>query len=189
MSGGLWLGIAGALFALWLLARALWSLVLRAGPDEWLLQIRDGALVRAGVGVTAIRWPQDRIVRFPASVQRVRFRAEVLSRELLPVTVEAFALWSVLPDDPLLAARRLGLASERYGRDQHLLSRPQYHAFQQAFASMARKHAGTFSLAELCRDPAPLAEAVLREAVGELASLGARVEGVSIIEAQPATSS
>lgn len=176
----------GAALLVWLLARAVGSLVLRVGPDEWLLQIRNGVLVRAGIGITAVRLPPDRLVRFPASVQRVRFRADVLSKELLPVTIEAFALWSVLPEDPLLAARQLGLASTRSGRDQHLLSRQQYHAFQQAFSSMVRKNAGQFELAALCRDPGPLGELVLREAIREMSPLGARIDGVSIIEARPA---
>lgn len=170
-----------ALGSLWL---ALRGLLARSRPDEWLLQVRDGALVRGGIGISVVRWPQDRIVRFPASVQRVRFEAEALTQELLPVKISAFALWSVLPNDPLLAVRRLGLSGSSEG--PHLLSRPQHHAFQQAFAALVRRHAGAFELAALCRDPAPLADAVLTDAVHDLAGLGAQVEGVQIIEARPA---
>jgi hypothetical protein len=174
--------LAAAALAVFYGARVL---LVRSGPDEWLLQIRDGVLVRAGVGISALRWPQDRVVRFPAAVQRVRFEAFALSRELLPVKIEAFALWSVLPEDPLLACRRLGLASQPHGQQTHLLSRPQYHAFQQAFTALVRRHAGDFPLAELCRNPAPLVDAVLAEAIVEMAPLGARVESVQAIEVRP----
>jgi hypothetical protein len=185
MTWEVWGGPVAAALALLAVYYGVRALLVRSGPDEWLLQIRDGVLVRAGVGISVLRWPQDRVVRFPAATQRVRFEAEVLTRELLPVKVEAFALWSVLPEDPLLACRRLGLAAQPHGPHGHLLSRPQYHAFQQAFTALVRRHAGDFPLAELCRNPAPLVDAVLAEAIVEMAPLGARVESVQAIEVRP----
>ena len=39
-----------------------------ASPNEWLLIIRHGKLVEAGIGLKRIALPQDTIVRFPSKV-------------------------------------------------------------------------------------------------------------------------
>src|SRR5436190_441137 len=55
------MGVAAAVRWSWLVAK----------PDQWLLRIRDGRLVRAGIGISVWRRPGDAIVRFTSAVQRV----------------------------------------------------------------------------------------------------------------------
>ena len=74
------LGVAAA-------AAAWWSFVV-AQPDEWLLRIRDGKLVRSGIGISVWRRPGDLIVRFTSTMQRVGFTAEALTREGIDVLLE-----------------------------------------------------------------------------------------------------
>jgi hypothetical protein len=50
-------------------------------PDEWLLCIRNGRLVKAGVGISLWSRPFDVVVRFTSTVQRVRFTREELDRQ------------------------------------------------------------------------------------------------------------
>src|SRR5262249_8444340 len=84
-----------------------------AQPDEWLLCIRNGRLLRAGVGIRVGRRPGDVVVRFTSTVQRVSFSAHALSRERLQVFIDGFILWSVSPngDGPFRAFQKLGVAN------------------------------------------------------------------------------
>ncbi len=50
-----------------------------AQPDERLLCIRDGRLVRAGVGISLWRRPGDVVARLTSTVQRVGFSVNALS--------------------------------------------------------------------------------------------------------------
>ncbi len=168
----------------------LWTQLLVVGrPDEWVLQIRDGACIRAGIGATVWRRPGDAVVRFTATVQRVRFVAEVLDADLLTVQLEGFALWSLRTTDPFLAYRRLGLVNlDRMPDGQpprHLLVRPQHRAFQQAFTALARRHAGRWSFADIARNPAELLQSIHTDASAQLAALGVVVEDVQMLTIRP----
>ena len=73
-----------ALFTVLSVVRAIrWSWVV-ARPDEWLLRIRDGVLVRSGIGISVWRRPGDVVVRYTSAVQRVTFSALAPSREQVP---------------------------------------------------------------------------------------------------------
>jgi regulator of protease activity HflC (stomatin/prohibitin superfamily) len=175
------------------LLSSLSNLMVVGGPDEWVLQIRDGQCVRAGIGASVLRRPGDVVVRFSATVQRVRFQATVIDADLLELAVEGFALWSVNPEDPFLAFRRLGLVDLHAGLPsgqaaKHLLVRAQHRAFQQAFAALARKHAGRWRYVDLTRDPASLLAAIHTEATSQLAGLGVLVEEVQLLSIQPTDS-
>src|SRR5262245_58130680 len=129
------------IFAL-LTTAALGSLILRslviAQPDEWLLCIRNGTLVKAGVGIYLWRRPRDVVARFTSTMQRVSFAVEAISRERVPISIEGFIFWSVSSDGegPFLAFQKLGVVNlNAPPRDlkspKHLLSTPQHRAFQQ----------------------------------------------------------
>src|SRR5512140_3122711 len=103
--------IALALAAL-LAATVLRSRVV-AQPDQWLLCIRNGRLVKAGIGISLWSRPFDAVVRFTSTVQRVGFSVPALSAERLPVQVDGFILWSVSRDGdgPFRAFQKLGVAN------------------------------------------------------------------------------
>jgi regulator of protease activity HflC (stomatin/prohibitin superfamily) len=94
-----------------LILTALYRLVVVGRPDEWVLKIRNGKLVAAGIGIVSVRMPWERIVRFTAAMQRVAFTSSALSSESLPISVEGFVLWSVSPDHdgPFKAFSKLGI--------------------------------------------------------------------------------
>lgn len=178
-------GLVGALAALAVLigvAAAAATARVPGRPDAWTLLVRDGAVVRAGIGVSAWRRPWDQVVRFTSTAQRVRFEAEVVDRDLLGARLVAFALWSVDPERPYLAVQRLGLGGSK---NHHLLSRAQYGAFQQAFAALALRHAGRWSHAELARDPGPLLEAIEADARAQLSTLGVQIESFGLLGLEP----
>lgn len=164
-----------------------------AQPDEWLLCIRNGRLVKAGIGIHLLRLPGDVVARFTSTVQRVGFSVGALSSERLRVTVDGFILWSVsaAQDGPLRAFRKLGLVNlDAPPRDlkspRHLLSAPQHHAFQQLLAAAVQRLAAARSLQDLLvRQDALVAE--LRAQLRELeAEMGIDVGEVEILQIRPA---
>ena len=135
-----------ALGTLALLGRTLIRRLVIAQPDEWLLGIRNGRLVKAGIGIRLVRLPGEVVVRFTSTVQRVSFTVGALTSERLRVTVEGFILWSVSPrgEGPFRAFQKLGLVNlDAPPRDlrspKHLLSTPQHHAFQQLLGAAVQR--------------------------------------------------
>lgn len=58
-----------------------------AQPNEWLLVIREGKLVQAGVGLKVWRGPLDTIVTFPSKVERVYFSANNITVEMQGIII------------------------------------------------------------------------------------------------------
>jgi len=144
-------------------------LIVIAQPDEWLLRIRNGRLVDAGVGIWVVRRPGDRVARFSSTVQRVAFTAEGLTNERLAVAVDGFILWSVgdAAGAPFVAF-------------------PQYHAFQRMLAATVQRQIATWSLDDLLSRQDDLV-AELRTRVGNLTGpLGLSLEEVELTRVLPA---
>lgn len=70
-----------------------------ANPNEWLLVIRDGKLLKAGVGLKAFVGFTDSFVKFPSKVERVEFTANNVTQEMQGVVITGFAFWSVFRDE------------------------------------------------------------------------------------------
>lgn len=62
------LGIAGSI----VFAQSRW---VTSKADEWLLVIRDGKLLKSGVGMKTFVGFADTIVRFPSKIEQVTFTA------------------------------------------------------------------------------------------------------------------
>ncbi|MFO0644653.1 MAG: SPFH domain-containing protein [Polyangiales bacterium] len=187
-----WINAALCLAALWWIARAARRLYVSAQPDEWLLCVRNGALVNAGVGVSMLRRPGDVVVRFSSTMQRVGFAVEALSLERIAVRVEGFIFWSVAAegDAPFRAYSRLGIANlmrppPALKHPKHLLTSPQHKAFQQILSAVAQRHASTMSLAKLLGRQDDLVDGLterLREATSEM---GVNIDQVEVLATRP----
>ena len=68
-------------------------------PNEWLLVIRDGKLVQAGVGLKTFLGLTDSFVKFPSKVEKVHFNANNVTKEMQGVEIDGFAFWSVYRED------------------------------------------------------------------------------------------
>lgn len=182
-----------ALFTVLSVVRAIrWSWVV-ARPDEWLLRIRDGVLVRSGIGISVWRRPGDVVVRYTSAVQRVTFSALAPSREQVPFAIEGFALWTVIAegDGPFRAFRNLGLANladhHSYLRsEKHLLSSPQYKAFQALLAAEAQQLASTLPAKDLLGMRPVLVDALGARLDLLAATLGFRIEKIELQQVRPA---
>jgi hypothetical protein len=182
------IAIASALVVLRFVRRA-WVV---AAPDEWLLRLRDGAMIEAGIGIATWRWPGDVVVRFTSTLQRVAFAASARTCDGIGLGVDGFVLWSVDPtaDAPFRAFRQLGfvdLERRPEGRHdrRHLLTTPQYHAFQRLLFAHIQRLVSTMPLADaLSAEDAMVAR--LRERLVPFGrELGIVFEDVEVFRIQP----
>jgi hypothetical protein len=181
------------LFAVAALARSVRYFWVAAEPDQWLLRIRDGKVVDAGIGIRLWRIPGDVIVRFSSTVQRVRFAADAFSAEHLPVVTDGFVLWSVAPDPEkaFRAFRKLGIANLDHPpaglkSRAHLLTSAQHHAFQALLAAETRAQASVLSLGDLLSGDRRFVEGLERRLASFADNLGIDIERVEILQVQPA---
>lgn len=86
------IAIAGAV----MFAQGQW---VESGADEWLLVVRDGQLVKAGIGLKTFVGLTDTVVKFPSRVERVNFTANNVTKEMQGVEITGFAFWSVYRQD------------------------------------------------------------------------------------------
>lgn len=175
------------------LGLALTRRLVSAQPDEWLLRIRNGRLVSAGVGIYLLRWPGDVVVRFTSTMQRVGFAVDALSSERLRVSIEGFILWSVAGagESPFRAFQKLGLVNlDAPPRDlkspKHLLSTPQHRAFQQLVGAAVQRLATTRSLEDLLLRQDALVADLRKQFVRLETEMGIRVDQVEVLQVRPA---
>jgi len=164
-----------------------------AQPDEWLLRVRNGKVVDAGIGISIWRRPGDVIARFSSTIQRVRFSVEALSAEHLTVVVDGFILWSVAPDvdRAFRAFSKLGLANldrppQTLKSRAHLLTSSQHHAFQALLAAEVRAHVSSLSLGELLTEDRKLLGGLEVRLLSLSETLGIVIERTEILQVQPA---
>jgi len=85
-------------------------------PDEWVLVMRSGEMVQAGIGLKCFKGPFDQVATFPARVHKVDFRTEQVTNEMAGVAVSGMLVWGInrVGAGPLNAYKNLGtdLASE-----------------------------------------------------------------------------
>lgn len=63
--------------------------------NEWVVIIRDGKQVAAGVGLNCFKWPLDSVAKFPSSVKEVAFHAEQVTTEMQGLDVSATLAWTI----------------------------------------------------------------------------------------------
>lgn len=78
-----------------------------AGANEFLIQLRDGKVVRAGQGLSCFKWPADSVTIVPTSMARLAFVADQVTVEKVGVEVRGLAVYRIA--EPLLAFRMLDL--------------------------------------------------------------------------------
>lgn len=47
-----------------------------AEPNQWLLVIDNGKLVKAGIGLKTFKWPSQSYVKFASEIRKINFNAE-----------------------------------------------------------------------------------------------------------------
>jgi len=115
-------GTLGAAIITILVMRAVFNLIMSrwhmAAPNEWLLLLHNGELVKAGIGMSCFCPPGAQVVKFPSSMQETTFTASQATKQRAGVSVTGKAYWSIYrpseedPDGPFRAFKSLnGLAN------------------------------------------------------------------------------
>ena len=92
-------GIAGLFVAAGSAGLYLHNRFVESNPNEWLVVIRDGKLVQAGVGLKTFIGITDTYVKFPSKVERVEFTANNVTKEMQGVIITGFAFWTVYREE------------------------------------------------------------------------------------------
>jgi uncharacterized membrane protein YqiK len=78
-----------------------------AKPHEFLIQMRQGRIVRSGQGTSCFKWPGDSVAVLPTSIAKLSFVADQVTREKVGVAVTGLAVYRIA--EPLLAYRMFDL--------------------------------------------------------------------------------
>jgi flotillin len=78
-----------------------------ARPHEFLVQMRQGRIVKSGQGMSCFKWPRDSVAILPTSIAKLSFVADQVTREKVGVAVTGLAVYRIA--EPLLAYRMFDL--------------------------------------------------------------------------------
>jgi len=71
------------------------SLYFCGAPNEWVLVIRNGELVKSGIGLSGFRGYFDQVVKFPSDVHKVQFNTEQVTQEMQGLEVTGMIVWGI----------------------------------------------------------------------------------------------
>ena len=79
-------------------------------PNEWMLIVRNGKLMECGVGISGYAKFSDTVVKFPSKINKVKFTAQQVTKEIQGVEISGVIIWSVYreKDGPFKAFKYLG---------------------------------------------------------------------------------
>jgi len=91
------IAIPTGVFVILLIAVGLYlkSKWVESDPNEWMIVLRNGKLVRSGIGLKTFVFPNETLVKFPSAIQRVEFNAKNVTKEMQGVQIDGVAFWSV----------------------------------------------------------------------------------------------
>ena len=103
--------IIAALIAMLVVAGFIFSQVrVVAQPNEWMIVLREGKMIKCGVGISCLKMMNDKVVKFPSKVHKVNFTAQQVTREMQGIEVSGMIIWSIFRDGegPFKAYKSLG---------------------------------------------------------------------------------
>ena len=86
------------------------TLWIEGAPNEWVIIMRNGKMVKAGIGLKTFKGPFDQVAKYPARVHRVQFSTEQITKEMQGVRVSGMLVWTILNtgEGPFTAFKNLG---------------------------------------------------------------------------------
>jgi hypothetical protein len=138
-----------------------------AEPHEFLIQMRDGKVVRSGQGASCFKWPSDSVTLIPTSIHKLQFRADQVTLEKAGVEVTGLAVYRIV--EPMLAYRMLD-------RDQGGLT----DILREMFVGATRRIVAGLSLEEcITHRKERVAAALMQEIAPVLAGEGTTADGTT----------
>lgn len=82
----------------WFAYKQILTFWVEAKPNEWMMIIRNGEVIKSSVGLCTWRYPGDQIVTFPSQLNKLHFSAEQVSSEMQGVEVKGMLVWTIHRD-------------------------------------------------------------------------------------------
>jgi len=102
----LWFAYKGAL----VIYTYVMTLFVEAKPNEWLVIMRNGKMVSAGIGAATMISPWDSVAIFPSRLVKVEFNTQQVTIEMQGVEVSTMLEWNIdrNGEGPMKAFKNLG---------------------------------------------------------------------------------
>lgn len=86
------------------------SLWFEGKANEYVLVIRNGELVKCGIGISGYKGIYDQIAKFPSTLKKVSFTTEQVTKEMQGLSVTCMFVWGIFrsEDGPFKAFKMLG---------------------------------------------------------------------------------
>lgn len=146
-------------------------------PNEWVLIMRNGEMVRAAIGLRCFRGPFDQVARFPARIYKVSFDAEQVTSEMQGVRVSGMLVWTVnrRGTGPFEAYKNLGDISSGNPRSAN-------ESLVAEAAAVVRGCIANSTIEEMIRNRAMLRDAISKEMVDVVKGWGVWLETIEITD-------
>lgn len=153
-----------------------------AEAQEWMIVLRNGEMLKAGVGMKTVVWPGETCITFPGKLREVRFTAEQVTQEMQGVEVTGMIVWSVFRagDGPFKCYKS-------FGDDLRSGSRTANEKIMNLSKSIIRDRIANMSINDIIRNRAKLRSGVREEIQKLINGWGMWLETIEILEVKIAS--
>ena len=154
-------------------------------PNEWMLVLRNGKVIRSGIGISGFISFGDRVVKFPSKINKVKFSAQQVTNEMQGIEVSGVIIWAIYreSDGPARAYKNLG----------EDLKQPEPHSANSSLVEMAnsivRHRIANSSIEEIIKKRSKVREEVKKEMNAVVNGWGVWLETVEITDVKILSSS
>ena len=147
-------------------------------PNEWMLVIRNGQLHKCGIGIHSFISLGDQIVKFPSKINKVKFTAQQVTKEMQGLEVSGVILWSIYreKDGPFKAYKCLGedlKQKEPYTANENLAG---------MCSGIVRHHIANSSIEEVIKNRDLIRSTIKKSMSDIINGWGVWLESVEIID-------
>ena len=147
-------------------------------PNEWMIIMRDGKLVKLGIGISSYVGWYDTVVRFPSQINKVSFTMKQLTSENQFLEISGVLLWSIYRADqgPFLAYQKLG-EDLRKGKPEKA-----NEDLRDATYSILRERIANSTVMEIIQSRHKIRDVMKKELNGLVNNWGVWIENVEITD-------
>ena len=69
-------------------------------PNEWVVIMKNGEFVNAGIGISHFKMPFEEVAVFPSKVNKIQFTTDQITKEMQGLRVSAMLVWTVYRENP-----------------------------------------------------------------------------------------
>jgi hypothetical protein len=163
-------------------AKSLW---VQGKANEWILIMRSGKMIKAGIGLNTFKGPFDQVARFPAKIHRVQFSTEQVTKEMQGIHLTSTLVWTILRtgEGPFNAYKNLG--ADLNSRDPRTAN----DALISMASAIVRSCIANSTIAEMMRDRKGIQDRIQKEMFEVVKGWGVWLETFEVTEVKIASSS